>query len=185
MKPQQQRWQIFVDRPIQGALLFRALVYWAVCLMTQQLIVFLFVLLTSSSDNLHANGARVLWYIQVSLVASLAILPMILLDILKLSHRWVGPIFRLRASLHALSLGEPVPPIQFRDGDFWQELARDVNALTAELNRHRADDRNDSRATEALPSTNAQATATAPTDIFGRFREHSSSAVDLLPTSRS
>ena len=155
MKPQHQRSQVFIDRPIQGALLLRAVVYWAVCLLTQQLIVFLFVLVTSSADNFHANGAQVWWHIQLSILAALAILPMMLLDILKLSHRWVGPIFRLRAALHALTLGEPVPPIRFREGDFWQDLARDINVVTAELNRHRADQPKENLATESLPSTNA------------------------------
>src|SRR5262249_31329705 len=146
----------FIDRHIQGTLLLRALAYWAVCLIMQQLIVFLFVLVTSSSDDVHINGARVLWYIQVSILASLAILPLIVLDILKLSHRWVGPIFRLRASLRALTLGKPVSPIRFRKGDFWQDLARDVNVVTAELNRYRAAARNDDfAATSPLaPSAN-------------------------------
>jgi hypothetical protein len=151
MKPQHQRWQLFVDRPIQGALLIRAAVYWAVCLLTQQLIVFLFVVATSWSDDFQTNGSRLLWHVQVSTVASLAILPIILLDVLKLSHRWVGPVFRLRATLKSLTLGEPVPPIRFRERDFWQDLARDMNVITAELNRLRADQPNDNLPTEELP----------------------------------
>jgi hypothetical protein len=137
MNYQNPRWRVFVDRPVQGTLLFRAVAYWAMSLITQQLIVFLFVLATSSSDDLGAKGARLWWYAQLSVVAALAILPLILFDILTLSHRWVGPIFRLRASVHALSLGEVVPPIRFREGDFWQDLARDINVVTAELNCYR------------------------------------------------
>jgi hypothetical protein len=165
MKRQHQRWRLFIDRPIQGALLLRALAYWAVCLLTQQLIVFLFVVITSSSDDFQVNGARVLWHIQVSMAASLAILPMILLDALKLSHRWVGPIFRLRATLHALTHGEGVAPIQFREGDFWHDLARDMNVVTAELHRHRAGERQKGPAANspispvALPAANTQAAA--------------------------
>jgi hypothetical protein len=151
MKPQQQRWQIFIDRRVQGVLVLHTLAYWAVCLLMQQLVVFLFVLATSSSDSVHINGTRVLWHIQVSIMASLAIMPLIVLDIVKLSHRWVGPIFRLRTSLHALSLGEPVPPVRFREGDFWQDLALDLNVVTAELNRHRASQRKDNLPTEPLP----------------------------------
>ncbi len=151
MKPQHQRWQIFIDRRVQGTLVLHTLAYWAVCLLMQQLVVFLFVLATSSSDSVHINGTRVLWHIQVSIVASLAIMPLIVLDIVKLSHRWVGPIFRLRTSLRALSLGEPVPPVRFREGDFWQDLALDLNVVTAELNRHRASQRKDNLPTELLP----------------------------------
>ena len=89
-----------------------------------------------------------MWHIQVSLLASLAVLPIMLLDILRLSHRWVGPLFRLRASLHQLSLGEPIQPIRFRDGDYWQDLARDVNVVTEELMRHRSNSREDGLGSE-------------------------------------
>ena len=43
MEHQQKRRRIFVDRRIQGALLLRAALYWAVSLMTQLLIVFLYL----------------------------------------------------------------------------------------------------------------------------------------------
>ena len=183
MNPQHQRWQLFVDRPIQGALLIRAAVYWAVCLLTQQLIVFLFVVATSWSDDFQTNGARLLWHVQVSTVASLAILPVILLDVLKLSHRWVGPVFRLRATLHSLTLGEPVPPIRFREGDFWQDLARDMNVVTAELNRLRANQPDDNLPTEELPpidenepgNSSHQEVGNAPA-VFAPFPGHSGAA---------
>jgi nitrate/nitrite-specific signal transduction histidine kinase len=64
--------------------------------------------------------------------------PATLLDFLRLSHRWVGPIYRLRTSLQALNPGEAVKPLAFRDGDFWQELAGDFNQMADELKRLRA-----------------------------------------------
>jgi hypothetical protein len=133
-----QRRHLFIDRPLQVALLFRALLYWAVCLMAQLLMVFFFAIVSSSSDDFLANGPQLWFHLQLSVVASLVLLPVILLDLLKLSHRWVGPISRLRKSLSALSRGESVPPIRFRGGDFWQELASDVNVVAAELSRQRA-----------------------------------------------
>jgi hypothetical protein len=178
------RWRIFVDRPIQGALLCRALMYWMVSLLMQQLIVFLFVLVTSSAADFGLSGARLFWHIEVSIIASLAILPIMLLDILKLSHRWVGPLFRLRASLHDLSLGQPVPPIRFRDGDFWQDLARDVNVVTAELNRLRAKSQEFDPSSDSPLSSNdhgtrcgsQQETEPALPDSLRRFNGHGDGA---------
>jgi hypothetical protein len=155
MTRQHQRRQIFVDRPIQGALALRAVMYCALCVLIQLLIVFLFVIFTSSSENVHTNGVSVLWHIQVSLLAWLAILPMILLDIIKLSHRWAGPIFRLRATLQAMTNGESVPPIRFRENDYWQDLAYYVNAVSAELNRLRNNRPEDDGFTESLRATDA------------------------------
>jgi hypothetical protein len=137
MTQNQQRRRIFIDRPVQVALLFRATLYWAVCLIAQLMLVFFFAIVSLSADEFDANGPQLWWHLQLSVLASAVILPVILLDLLKLSHRWVGPIFRLRKCLHALSRREPIPPIRFRDGDFWQGLAHDINAVATELHRQR------------------------------------------------
>jgi hypothetical protein len=137
MNRKHQRRQIFIDRPIQVALLFRAVQYWAVCLIAQLMLVFFFAIVSMSADEFYANGPQLWWHLQLSVLASAVILPVMLLDLLKLSHRWVGPVFRLRKCLHALSRRESVPPLRFRDGDFWQELAGDLNAVATELHRQR------------------------------------------------
>jgi hypothetical protein len=133
----QPRRRVFIDRPIQTALLLRATTYWAVCLLVQVLTIVFFAVLTSSPDAFYARLGGLWTHLQLSLVAAAVVLPLLLLDIVKLSHRWVGPVFRLRTSLQALSRGEPVTPIRFRDGDFWQELAGDFNVVAAELSQYR------------------------------------------------
>ena len=150
-----QRRQLFIDRPVQVALLLRALLYWAVCLMSQLLMVFFFAIVTSSADDFLANGPQLWWHLQLSVVASTVLLPVILLDLLKLSHHWVGPISRLRTTLKALSRGEPVSPIRFRDKDFWQDLAGDVNVVAAELKRQSAPSPEESEGIEQPHATSA------------------------------
>ena len=137
MNSHQQRRRIFIDRPLQVAVLFRAFLYWAVCLLAQLLMAFFLATVTSTGDDFSTKGPQLWWHLQISLFAAVVLLPIVLLDILKLSHRWAGPIFRLRTCLHALGRGESVPPIRFRDRDFWQELAGDFNVVAAELHRRR------------------------------------------------
>jgi hypothetical protein len=137
MSHQHHRRRMFIDRPIQSALLFRAAAYWGVSLMTQLLFVFFFAVVSSSPDSFYAKSNHLWWHLELSVIGAMLLLPMILLDILRLSHRWVGPIFRLRSSLQALSRGACVPPIRFREGDFWQELAGDFNVVAAELAQRR------------------------------------------------
>jgi len=152
------RRQFFIDRPIQSALLVRATLYWTVSLLVQLLLVFFFSIISSSPDSFYANSDHLWRHIQLAVVAAGLVLPMILLDIVKLSHRWVGPVFRLRTSLHALSRGEMVAPIRFREGDFWQELAGDFNVIATELNEHRGGGAQGSVAgTPAPASTDANA----------------------------
>jgi hypothetical protein len=144
----QKRQRLFIDGPIQSALLLRATMYWGVCLIVQVLMVVLFAVLTSSPDSFYANVENLWRHLQLSVVAAILVLPMMLFDIVKLSHRWVGPVFRLRSSLHALSRGEPVTPIRFREGDFWQELAGDFNVVASELKKHRGEGRRGAAADE-------------------------------------
>jgi hypothetical protein len=132
-----QRRQRFIDRPIQGALIVRAILFWALTLLTQVLLMIFLAVLFSSPDGFYANLGELAWYLKLTAYGSLLVLPMILFDLVRLSHRWVGPIYRLRSALQALGRGDQVPPIRFREGDYWQELAGDFNVIAAELTRLR------------------------------------------------
>jgi hypothetical protein len=137
MSPPYTRRQRFIDRPIQGALIVRAILFWALTLLSQILLMVFFAVLFSSPDGFYANLGALAWYLKLTAYGSLLVLPMILFDLIRLSHRWVGPIYRLRTALQALGRGDQVPPIRFREGDYWQELAGDFNVIAAELTRLR------------------------------------------------
>jgi hypothetical protein len=131
------RRRLFIDRPVQIAVMRRALYYVTICTCAQLLVVTLFAFATSTQRDYADGMPHLWWYLQVSLLASIVLIPIVLLDVLKLSHRWVGPIYRLRSSLQGLGRGESIAPVQFRAGDFWQELAEDLNAVTAQLDRYK------------------------------------------------
>ena len=85
-----------------------------------------------------------------ALIAAFLLLPVVLVDVLKLSNRFVGPILRLRTGLRALAMGETVPPMKFRDGDFWQEFATEFNVVAAQINRLRDESAQETEQTEEL-----------------------------------
>jgi hypothetical protein len=128
------RRQIFIDPPIQIAVMIRTFMYWGLGTIAQILMVLYFAMITTSKQDFVSFGPQLWWQLQISLIASAVLLPIILLDVLRLSHRWVGPIFRLRNALKSLGRGEAVPSVRFRDGDFWQDLAGDLNSVAAQLN---------------------------------------------------
>jgi nitrogen fixation/metabolism regulation signal transduction histidine kinase len=66
-------------------------------------------------------------------VVLMAMLPLFIWDTLTLTNRIVGPICRLRSAIRGINRGKNIAPIQFRDGDFWQDLAAELNALTERL----------------------------------------------------
>lgn len=132
-----QRRRLFIDRPLQTAVLLRTGLYWAMVTVAQMLMTVFFGIVTSSQSDFPTLHPQVLWHLQITLFVSLALLPIVLWDVLKLSHRWVGPIFRLRAALRTLGRGEQCEEVRFRDRDFWQDLAVDLNAVAAEIERAR------------------------------------------------
>jgi nitrogen fixation/metabolism regulation signal transduction histidine kinase len=67
------------------------------------------------------------------LLVMVFLLPVFVLDTIKLSHRFVGPIYRLRQTILEIAQGDPPPRLKFRDFDFWQGLAEDFNRMVDQL----------------------------------------------------
>jgi hypothetical protein len=128
------RKHLFVDPKVQGALVLRVVFYWVVCLITMALIMLCWRLLTNPEKILFMRLDD-MWfdYCQPALIASCLLLPMVLMDAIRFSNRFVGPLLRLRRSMRELARGENVKPIAFRDSDYWQELAEEFNAVRAKV----------------------------------------------------
>lgn len=62
-------------------------------------------------------------------VVTFAMVPYFMYDLIKLTHRFAGPMVRFGNALHRSALGEMVEPIHFRKGDYWQEIADDFNIV--------------------------------------------------------
>ena len=63
------------------------------------------------------------------LVVLVLLLPAFAWDMVTLSNRFAGPIYRMRDVMRAAAAGEETKPLKFRDGDFWQDVADDLNIL--------------------------------------------------------
>ncbi|MDA1049225.1 MAG: hypothetical protein O3C40_01935 [Planctomycetota bacterium] len=68
-----------------------------------------------------------------ALLASSLVFPVIVWDLLRLSHRFVGPMIRLKNAMRDLADGKQVRPISFREGDFWCEFSAEFNRVAARL----------------------------------------------------
>jgi hypothetical protein len=60
-------------------------------------------------------------------------MPVVIADLIRLSHRMVGPVYSMRETLHKLSRGERVEELRFRKGDFWSGMASDMNRLARRM----------------------------------------------------
>lgn len=132
------RTQIFVDPKVQGALLLRALLYW----FYGTLAVVAWILVWRV---LYAGPARPFWThfdelwsrMAPAFVAVTLLMPIVMFDLVRLSNRFTGPLFRMRGSMRQLARGERVQPLQFREGDFWHDVAEEFNAMADYVQRLR------------------------------------------------
>ena len=127
------RKKLFVDSNVQGALLRRIVLYW-VCCLSFVILPLLIGRAIMEPDRLFYEQFGDLWstYWPVFL-AVLLLLPFTLYDVLKLSNRFVGPLFRLRREMGRLANGDAAEHIRFRDNDYWPELAETFNQIADRL----------------------------------------------------
>lgn len=119
----------FVDVQVQGALAWRLFCHW-----------FLFVgiagvsafILQFCANPMLPPGEHFqqLWMTYVPLLVSMVfLLPVFIFDTIRLSHRFAGPVVRLRSEMRKVAKGEKPQRVQFRKHDFWTSMADDYNAL--------------------------------------------------------
>jgi hypothetical protein len=124
------RKRLFVDPKVQGALIGWALLYWVSYLASVK---FMQMIVTSPLRILWGQVDDAWLHYVPAVLASLFFVPIAICDIMRLSHRFVGPMHRFRHDLHQLAQGEHVEPIHFREGDMWHEFAEAFNAVLARV----------------------------------------------------
>jgi methyl-accepting chemotaxis protein len=120
-----------------------------VCLVTLLLRAANFFSPNNSLVNMFAFGEFFGQYGAVLLV-SLILVPIIMIDSLVTSNRFIRPVERLRRSMRALAAGEHVEPIQFRKDDFLQDLAQEFNAVIERVAQLQQESRRDETGNGAL-----------------------------------
>lgn len=142
--PTHVRKRLFVDPKVQGTLLLRVAVYWVGCTGAIALLLLCWHTLTGPARIAYSQLDDLWFHYGPVLVASLLTLPLVLIDLLRVSNRFTGPLLRVRRSMRQLARGEHVAPITLRDGDFWHDFAEEFNALVAKVNRTPNQRRSDS-----------------------------------------
>ncbi len=131
------RQQLLIDHGVQGSLLRRTALYSCGCA-----IYFIVILVfTESMSDPDANftdaffrclDESIYW-----LPGLMLLTPVVAYDLLKVTNRFAGPVFRLRREMQRLVDGESEYPLSFRDGDYWIEMADVFNEIRDELHKLR------------------------------------------------
>ena len=94
--------------------------------------------------RIHAKVNSLLGPAGGAYLSALMLVPVIALIVLsvreavKTSHRVVGPLYRFRKAIKAITAGEVVEPIRLRDGDYLLEMRDDFNEMLMALERRGA-----------------------------------------------
>jgi hypothetical protein len=129
----------FIDREVQTALMLRVVVYWMFCLLSISLMLICWSAYKGPPQRFLDLVADLYYRYGPALSASLMLLPIVLMDVLRMSNRFVGPVLRLRRGLRDVAEGRPAQPLNFRDDDFWRDMATDFNRAAAHVARAAAE----------------------------------------------
>lgn len=123
-----------IDYEVQSSLVARLCLHWVLFLAATAIAMFFWIrLFESPTDTLGATTSRFWNTFVPMLIVAIALLPVFVLDAVKLSNRFTGPIFRLRRTLSNLAQGQSCRPLEFRNNDFWKSLANDFNLVVNRL----------------------------------------------------
>jgi hypothetical protein len=138
------RKRIFVSRPIQGQLTLRLGMYWLLYHFVLWHVLFVYHFLQQrlvpteqvlSFQELYTTFVR--HYFPI-IICSIAMLPIFLVDLVRLSHRIAGPVVRFRSVLDDMIAGRPVQHIRLRRGDLMMELEEKFNQYIDVYEQERA-----------------------------------------------
>jgi hypothetical protein len=128
-----QRKRFFVDPKVQGVLVTRVVLYWFACIFSITLMLLCWRIVTGPARLFYTHFDAMWFHFGPALIASFLLLPLVVIDVIRFSNRFVGPMLRLKRSMGQLARGEDVQPIEFREGDFWTGFAADFNAIRDQI----------------------------------------------------
>ena len=131
--PKPRRTKHFIDSNVQGALARRIIFHWVMFLSVASFVAFVLQVLSNPFRPIGEHVQDLWWSQGPFLLVTFFLLPVFIVDSIKLSHRFAGPIFSLRRTIRAVAQGETPRRLNFRRRDFWHDLAEDYNAMLVRL----------------------------------------------------
>jgi len=118
---------LLVDRNVQWAIARQALLHWLGYGLAAAMVLALQFMLAAMLTSWREQWP-IFWRLAVAMLLPLIlILPLYVYSSFQLSNRFVGPVKRLRRALRELARGRPFSPVKFRKGDYWQDMADELN----------------------------------------------------------
>lgn len=134
MKRKEKRSKKYVDKAVQGAVLRRFLFHGFVLMAVGSLLSLMVQFLSNPFQDASTLMGQFWQSAGPFMVVLAALLPIFVWDTVKLTNRIVGPMCRVRSALHQVNAGDrQTQPLKFREGDFWVDLADELNTAIKRL----------------------------------------------------
>ena len=127
------RQRVWIDRHVQGVLVGRVVLYWACGLVYLALGSACFQFWRFPDWTMGQHAQELLSQFGPWIPSLVLVMPLVIFDVLRLSHLFTGPIYRLRRHLQLLSSDANCGPLKFRTDDYWQDLVQPINQLQSEI----------------------------------------------------
>lgn len=137
MSNQFKRKRIYVDRGVQGGIVTRLVVLWVGSTAVAAGVWFVMQFFADPTGGIDRYLESANQNITPLALAFAVTLPIAVLQLLRFTHCFAGPVVRLRRMMTELASGQEVPHLKFRDGDYWPELAEQFNLIAQDLTKAR------------------------------------------------
>lgn len=127
------RHKLLVDSDVQVALLRRTALYATACALYFTIILLCSESMSNPEESIGESLARCMDDIVFWLPGFAILAPVIAYDILRITNRFTGPIYRLRREMMRLIEGDQVQALSFREDDYWNEMAELFNRVKDEM----------------------------------------------------
>jgi hypothetical protein len=132
----EKRNKVWIDR-FQTSLVLRIALYFILYQFTVWSLVILEHSISRGVEMLLGEGAA--WYSSFFLTSVVVVLGILFIyDALHFAHRLVGPLYRFRQTVKAITAGDELRLVNLREGDFLQELKDDFNEMLQALEQRGA-----------------------------------------------
>lgn len=125
--------------PVQKTLTLRIIAYLVVFLAMSSVVDLAMQILGSPFEDFSTHLSQFLERQKMHALVLLCLLPVFIRDSLRFSHRFAGPIVRFQGVLRRINDGEQESLVVLRKGDYWKDLAGEVNTLIGTVARLNAE----------------------------------------------
>lgn len=108
-------------------------IYWFYCLFSVTLIAVCWIIFTQQPESSFDLFGQLWLNCGPALLGSVLLLPLVLLDCLRLSNRFAGPMVRFERAIGELVENGRTDPVTLRDGDYWLKFAENFNVIAEKI----------------------------------------------------